>query len=47
MTFVFRAPADCLQYFTGVSNTFQSYNYPTQYLDGQNYVNCFRQEEGV
>ncbi len=45
----FRAPTDCVQYFTGFSGTFQSYNWQTaqpQLLQAQNYFMCFRQEEG-
>eukprot|EP00094_Tigriopus_californicus_P013726 TCALIF_13282-PA protein Name:"Protein of unknown function" AED:0.22 eAED:0.30 QI:0/0.88/0.7/1/0.77/0.9/10/0/349 len=42
-----KAPADCVQYFTGVSGTFQSYNYQGgQLIDNQRYATCFRQEEG-
>lgn len=45
-----RAPTDCVQYFTGVSGTFKSYNHPSsgtaQFLQSQDYFNCFRQEEG-
>ena len=49
-TFVSRAPTDCLQYFTGVSNRFSSFNYQNgvtgQLLNNQNYYICIRQEEG-
>ena len=44
-----RAPQECLQYFTGTSGSFQSYNYNSgngQLLDEQDYTTCFRQEEG-
>jgi hypothetical protein len=40
---------DCVQYFTGASGTFTTYNYRAvggQQLQGQNYAFCFRQEEG-
>ncbi len=45
----FRAPMDCVQYFTGTSGTFMTYNYRAvggQQLQSQNYAFCFRQEEG-
>ena len=43
-----RAPADCRQYFTGVSGTFSSYNYAgAQMLQTQQYTDCFRQEQGM
>ena len=32
-----RAPTDCVQYFTGVSGTVQSYNFGNQILQSQNY----------
>lgn len=44
-----RPPTDCVQYFTGVSGTFQSYNFAAttpQAIANQNYLYCFRQEEG-
>jgi len=44
-----RAPTDCLQYFTGVSGTFQSFNFQTatgMITSNLNYKICFRQEEG-
>ena len=40
---------DCVQYLTGASGTFMTYNYRAvggQQLQGQNYAFCFRQEEG-
>jgi len=41
-----RAPADCLQYHTGVSGTFKSFNHEGgQVLSSQNYRVCFRQEQ--
>ena len=45
--FSFRADEDCLQWFTGVAGTFQTYNYPNQIPDALNYATCFRQEEGM
>jgi len=48
-TYSFRAPADCLQYFTGLNGAFKSFNYQTttpQVLQSQNYNICLRQEEG-
>ena len=45
----FRAPADCLQYFTGTSGSFRSFNFQMatpQILQMQDYSICFRQEEG-
>jgi hypothetical protein len=45
--FLDRAPADCRQYFTGVSGTFKSYNFAGgAFLSAQQYTNCFRQELG-
>eukprot|EP00095_Tigriopus_kingsejongensis_P007869 maker-scaffold127_size327531-snap-gene-0.8 protein:Tk07869 transcript:maker-scaffold127_size327531-snap-gene-0.8-mRNA-1 annotation:"PREDICTED: uncharacterized protein LOC100161421" len=42
-----KAPTDCVQYFTGVSGGFQSYNFQGgQLIDNQAYTTCFRQEEG-
>ena len=43
----FRAPTDCVQYFTGTSDNIQSYNFNgAQLLQGMNYKNCIRTEEG-
>jgi len=39
-------PTDCAQYFTGVSGTFKSYNYPTSMLALADYGTCFRKERG-
>ena len=44
--FCFRAPAGCVQYFTGTTGTVTSYNYPNTVIDNQNYNTCFRQEQG-
>jgi len=43
----YRAPANCVQYFTGTSGNFQSYNHQggVQLAD-QEYKLCFRQELG-
>ena len=38
-----RAPTDCVQYFTGVTGTIQSYNFAGgQLLNSQYYNNCIR-----
>ena len=38
---------DCLQYHTGRSGTFRSFNHPTgQFIQAQLYQICIRQEEG-
>jgi len=49
-----RAPAGCLQYYTGVTNVFTSFNWDGRgngvigrQLANQNYRICFRQEEGM
>lgn len=43
----FRAPANCAQYFTGVSGSFSSYNFGGgQFLANQRYDTCFRREQG-
>ena len=45
-----RAPDDCVQYFTGTSGAFTSFNYMAntpQVLQSLNYKICFRQEEGA
>ena len=45
--YVLRAPDGCVQYFTGVGNAFQSYNWQGGVqLDAQNYAFCFRREQG-
>jgi len=42
-----KAPTDCVQYFTGVSGNVKSYNFAgSQILQSQNYNNCMRQEMG-
>ncbi len=46
-TVSFRAPQDCVQYFTGASGTFMSYNFAGgTHLISQNYQTCIRQEQG-
>ena len=43
----FRAPDDCLQYHTGNSGGFKSFNFDNgQVLSSQNYRICIRQEIG-
>jgi len=47
-----RAPQGCLQYFTGVTNIFTSFNWDgtstaARQLATQDYEICFRQEEGM
>lgn len=44
----FRAQPDCLQWHTGISGTFESFNYGTNNVIPQNnaYQICIRQEEG-
>ena len=47
--YLFRAPTDCQQYFTGVAGNVKSYNWDglTQvYSVPQEYTSCFRQEVG-
>ena len=49
MTFnlvLFRAPIDCLQYYTGASGSVASLNYPTTILAGVTYDLCVRREHG-
>lgn len=43
-----RVPTKCGQYFTGLSGTFNSYNYnqKSYYMAGLSYSICFRKEEG-
>merc|ERR1712080_711263 len=46
-TATYRAPIDCLQYFTGKTNTVYSYNFAgSQFLNGMDYTNCIRTEKG-
>ena len=45
--FFFRAPTDCVQYFTGTSGSVKSYNFGGgQLLRTQIYNNCIRTEAG-
>jgi len=41
-----KAPTDCVQYFTGISGNVQNYNFGNQLLQSQIYDNCIRQEKG-
>jgi len=41
-----KAPNGCLQYHTGVSGVFESWNYGNQQLQYLAYTICFREEEG-
>ena len=42
-----KAPEDCVQYFTGASGSVQSYNFQGgQLLTQQQYTNCVRTEKG-
>jgi len=41
-----KAPTDCYQYFTGVSGTLTSFNYPTVVLELMKYTTCVRREAG-
>lgn len=42
-----KPPTDCVQYFTGISNSVKSYNFAGgQLLAGQGYTNCIRTEKG-
>ena len=42
----FRAPADCLQFFTGLTNEIKSPNYPNALQEALMYTICVRQERG-
>merc|ERR1719410_929611 len=43
----YKAPADCVQYYTGVSGNVQNYNFNLgPYLNDQEYNNCIRTEKG-
>ena len=43
---MFRAPTDCVQYYTGTSGTIISYNWPNSIIDNLDYTSCVRQEQG-
>ena len=46
-TATWKAPGDCVQYFTGASGSVQSYNFQGgQLLTQQQYTNCVRTERG-
>jgi len=46
-TAAWKAPTDCVQYFTGTSGTIQSYNFlGAQLLNSMYYTNCVRTEQG-
>merc|ERR1712064_252717 len=46
-TDTFKAPPDCVQYFTGITGTVENYNHQGgQLLNSQNYQNCIRTEKG-
>ena len=43
----FRAPTDCVQWFTGTTGAVKSYNFAgSQLLQSQYYTNCIRTEQG-
>lgn len=47
-TSAWKAPVDCVQYFTGSSGNVKSYNFAGgQLLTSQYYTNCIRTEEGA
>jgi len=41
-----KAPTDCLQYFTAVAGNIKNYNFGNQILQAQNYNNCIREGSG-
>jgi hypothetical protein len=44
---IWKAPNDCVQYHTGLSGTFRSFNHPTGLItQNSQYSICIRQEEG-
>jgi len=46
-TDTFKAPPDCVQWFTGITGTVENYNHQGgQLLNSQNYQNCIRTEKG-
>lgn len=46
-TATYKAPADCVQYFTGVTGNVQNYNFKGDtYINNQDYNNCIRTEKG-
>ena len=42
----FRAPTDCMQYLTGVSNSFKSFNFGNLMIRNLQYDVCIRPEKG-
>merc|ERR1712183_924621 len=44
-TDTWKAPTDCVQYFTGTSGNVKSYNFGNQILQSMTYSNCIRQEK--
>ena len=44
--YLFRAPTDCLQYLTGVSNSFTSFNFGNLMIRNLQYDVCIRPERG-
>ena len=45
--YFFRAPTDCVQWFTGTTGAVKSYNFAgSQLLQSQYYTNCIRTEQG-
>ena len=42
----FRAPTDCLQYLTGVSSSFRSFNFGSTMIRNLQYDVCIRPEKG-
>ena len=45
---ILRAPANCVQYFTGSANVLSTFNHQGGIqLSGQNYAFCMRQEQGT
>merc|ERR550532_3259149 len=45
-TAAWKAPTNCVQYFTGISDTVQNYNFGGQMLQAQSYENCIRTGDG-
>ena len=45
----YRAPEDCVQYFTGAAGNLMSYSFQTgtAQIQGIDFLNCIRQEEGT
>jgi len=45
-TAAWKAPTDCVQYFTGIADNVQSYNFGDHMLQSQYYQNCVRTAKG-